>query len=297
MSEVSQIRRAYGPRLSYRALQAVGWGTLANLGYYPLAALPLLLGGLSWFQRRLGQKSIELLDPQPGDDVLDIGSGNGWSADRISRAGARVLGVDLLPEHVLKARRHYPGTTFAVADATRLPAELEGFELGAESFDRIHCLEAAFHFGAKGRLRFLETAAHLLRPGGRLVLVDFTWPNERPHEIDRYDPDRLVRDTWQFEEFEPLANYRRAAQELGLRELQILDWTAQVTKRFIAILDAATLLCLNPVTRFPLALVQPRLFRLWDEDWRSLRPLIGAHQRMQTVSAYTAFVFEKPAGR
>ncbi len=296
MSDASRIRRAYdGSALAYRSLLANGWGTLANLGFYPLLLTPLLLGGLGFFQRLLARKSIRLLDPQPSELILDVATGGGWTASRIARRGARVLGVDLLAEHIAEARRRYGGeVTFAVADATRLPDELEGVALGPESVDRIHCLEAGFEFGAKGRRDFLEEAYRLLRPGGRLVIVDFTWPDEHPNEISRYDPDSLVRDTWQFDEFEPLARYRRQARELGFAEHAVIDWSRPVTGRFVRIAWTLTLLAQNPVARFVYGVFRPGIFRLWNEDWPHLLDVMRAHRTVQDASSYTAMVFDKP---
>lgn len=295
MSEASRIRRAYdGSLLSYRSLRAAGWGTLANLGYYPLWALPLLAGGLSGFQKRLARKAIRLLDARRGQRVLDVATGHGWTAAQIARSGAQVLGIDLLEENVAEARRSHPGVSFAVADATRLPDRLEGFDLGPASLDRILCLEAAFEFGAKGRRDFLEECFRLLRPGGRLVIVDFTWPDERPHEIAIHDPDRLVRDTWQFDEFEPLERYRRNARELGFRELRILDWSTPVTRRFVTICWLLTLLAQSRPGRLVYATFRPGVFRLWNDDWPHLLDVMRAHQAVQRASGYTALVFEKP---
>lgn len=295
MSEVSRIRRAYdGSLLSYRALRVAGWGTLANLGYYPLYALPLVAGGLAWFQRKLARESIRLLDPQPGEQVLDVATGKGWTAARIARSGAQVLGIDLLPEHVAEARSRYPELTFAVADATRLPDRLEGVDLAPGSLDRILCLEAAFEFGAKGRREFLEESFRLLRPGGRLVIVDFTWPDEHPEDIAKYDTGGLVRETWQFDEFEPLARYRRTARDLGFRELRIVDWSTRVTKRFVTICWTLLLLAQTRPGRLLYALFRPGVFRIWNSNWAHLLDVMSAHRSVQRVSNYTALVFEKP---
>jgi ubiquinone/menaquinone biosynthesis C-methylase UbiE len=45
-------------------------------------------------------------------------------------------------------------------------------DIAALSPDVIFCIEAAFHFD---RPAFLQSAARLLEPGGRLVIVDFMW--------------------------------------------------------------------------------------------------------------------------
>ncbi|MBW2280733.1 MAG: methyltransferase domain-containing protein [Deltaproteobacteria bacterium] len=302
--EATEVRRAYdGSQLSYRCLQACGWGELANLGYYPLWATPLLLGGLAHFQRRLARQAIRLLDPRPGQRVLDVATGMGWTAREISRSGATVLGIDLLPENVARARdrhghRQRDGADgrvhFGVGDATRLPAEVDGVALESASVDRVLCLEAAFEFGPKGRRDFLAEAFRVLRPGGRLVLVDFAWPTDRPHEIADYDDGGLVRETWQFEEFEPLERYRRSAREVGFREARLLDWTALVTRRFVWIAWMMAMLCQYRLPRLVFALFRPGVFKLWNEDWAHLREVMRVHRKVQQASMYVALVLEKP---
>jgi MPBQ/MSBQ methyltransferase len=293
------IRRAYdGSSVAFRALEAWGWGEFVNLGFYPLAALPALLLGMAPFQRRLAARAVELLAPAAGERVLDAGCGRGGAAALLAARGAEVLGVDLLPESVAAAQARFgadPRLRFAVADVTRLPVRAAGVDLGPGAFDAVLCLEAGFHLGAKGRRAFLEEAARVLRPGGRLALVDFVWRDSRPERIAELDRDRLVRDTWRFDEFEPLERYRATLRELGLVERAFRDWTAPVIDRFQHI---ATLLARTGNTRAGRALwcaLRPRLARIRPQEWETLVPLMRAHDEVRRASRYVAFLLEKPA--
>ena len=109
--------------------------------------------------------------------------------------GSTVTGVDLLPENVQVAR-----TLFG--NSSRL-SYLEGnaMNLGFadHSFDRVHCLEAAFHF--PDRARFLREAYRVLREGGTLVIVDFAWKTSEGHRIRNEAPAKLVRQVWQWDDF------------------------------------------------------------------------------------------------
>lgn len=235
--------------------------------------------------------------PRPGQRVLDAGCGRGYTTAQLARSGAETLGIDLLAANVVTASALYrdePRARFAQADATRLPASAAGFELGDASLDAVHCLEAAFHFGPKGRRAFVEEAARVLRPGGRLVLVDFVWRDARPEEIESADPRRLVRDTWRFAEFEPLERYRATARESGLRERTCLDWTGPVIDRFCRIAAATSRLGTFAPTRALLCAVRPGLARLRPDEWRFLVELMRAHDAVRRRSRYVALVFEKP---
>ncbi len=236
MSEEADIRRAYdGSSTAFRALEGGGWGELVNLGFYPLYAIPGVLFGLGPFQRLLARRSVALVEPRPGMRVIDAGCGRGYTTARLAEAGCEAIGIDLLVENTEAARARYSDSTgahYATADVTRLPASASGIELAPGSFDAVHCLEVAFHFGAKGRSDFLAESYRMLRPGGRLVLVDFVWRDSHPERIDALDPLRLVRDTWRFTEFEPFERYRSNAASLGFREREIRDWTRPVIDRF-----------------------------------------------------------------
>src|SRR5262245_21003847 len=154
VSDERIIRGAYdGTSAAFRGLEAWGWGELVNLGYYPLHALPALAFGMAPFQRRLVSRALALLAPAKGARVLDAGCGRGGSTVRIVARGADVVGIDLLPENVAEAEARFAGdprVRFAVGDVTRLSGSTADVDLSDGSFDAILCLEAAFHFGAKG---------------------------------------------------------------------------------------------------------------------------------------------------
>jgi SAM-dependent methyltransferase len=290
-SRASTIDAAYDESTALlRGLRMYGWGPLLNLGYYRLRELPLLALGLGFFQRRLALESLALLDPRPDERILDVACGRGWTTDRIARRGAEGVGLDLLERHVHEARRRFgegPSCRFVQGDATCLC-------VGDASFDKLHCLEAGFQLGPDGRLAFLREAYRALRPGGRLVLVDFVWTTSDPSEIDAFDPDRAVRDTWRFEEFEPLARYRERAAACGFREVRAVDWTTPVLRRFQAVGDLITTLGLYRVPRWILCLFRPAWRRAPLEDWFEVHRVVQAHSRVRQRTRYLAMVLEKP---
>jgi MPBQ/MSBQ methyltransferase len=299
MPDQQAIRTAYdGSTAAFRALEAFGWGELVNLGYYPMGALPLTMFGLAPFQRRLANLSLDLLAPAPGERVLDAACGRGGTTARIAARGAEVLGLDLLPENVAEAEARFgslPGVRFDVGDVTRLPARAAGIELGAGSLDAVLCLEAGFHFGAKGRRAFVEESWRVLRPGGRLVLVDFAWRDAQPEAIERLDSEGFVRGTWRFDEFEPLERYRELARKLGFVEERFCDWTRPVIDRFQFIATALARIGNVRAGRALLCALRPGLASLSPGDWRGLVELMRAHDRVRRASKYVAFRLAKPA--
>ena len=56
------------------------------------------------FVAELGEAALDLLDPQPGERILDVGCGDGTLTERIADRGATVLGIDNSPDMIAAAR-------------------------------------------------------------------------------------------------------------------------------------------------------------------------------------------------
>ncbi|MDC0767224.1 class I SAM-dependent methyltransferase [Streptomyces sp. HD] len=295
---VQNLADAYNDTsILFRFLRHLGWGDLVNIGYFTLPTLPAALGGLAPFQRTLARKSLALLDTSPGHVVLDAACGRGHTTACLADNACQALGVDLQPQQIELARErfgHRPRVSFAVADVTRLPEEAAGVNLTAGSIDRVHCLEAAFHFGPAGRRAFLAESYRVLRPGGRLVLVDLTWPDTAPQTLAELDPHRLVRDTWQFEDFDTPKTYVAHATAAGFDVSAVLDWTRPVVHRSTQLLGLASRLASSRGGRRALRLWWPGLAVLTHQDWQNLTAVLRAHQTLGRTAGYHALVCDKP---
>ena len=74
-----------------------------------------------------GASLVELLAPQPGENILDLGCRTGYLTAQIAAAGATVLGIDSSTQLIEEARRSYPDIRFKVEDARNL-AYVEQFD-------------------------------------------------------------------------------------------------------------------------------------------------------------------------
>jgi trans-aconitate methyltransferase len=102
---------------------------------------------------------VELLGPQPGESILDIGCGTGHLTGKLAQAGAAVVGIDRSPEMVAEARRNYPSLAFEVADARELTY--------ADRFDAVFSNAVLHWISEAGAV--VRGVARALKPGGRFV--------------------------------------------------------------------------------------------------------------------------------
>jgi SAM-dependent methyltransferase len=111
------------------------------------------------------------LDPRPGERILDLSTGTGWTSRVVSRRGASVIGVDIAAD-LLEAARAGAGSEglkieYRLGDAESLP-----FESGA--FDAV--VSTCGVMFASRQEAAAEELARVCRKGGRIALT--TWPPE-----------------------------------------------------------------------------------------------------------------------
>ena len=106
-----------------------------------------------------GTDLLRLLDPQPGEKILDLGCGTGHLAAEIAKAGARVVGVDSSGDMVRIASENFPNIAFIEADARTLSLE--------EPFDAVFS-NAALHWIREAE-QVLDSVTGCLKPSGRFV--------------------------------------------------------------------------------------------------------------------------------
>jgi SAM-dependent methyltransferase len=99
--------------------------------------------------------------------ILDLGCGPGFYADRLSRLGHSVTGIDISPASIDYARQHYTGT-FILGDI--LTSDLEtGYDLVMLVYGELNA------FAPNDAAAIINRAYETLRPGGQLLLEVHTY--------------------------------------------------------------------------------------------------------------------------
>ena len=126
---------------------------------------------------------------QPGETVVDLGSGGGFdcflAARKVGETG-RVIGVDMTPEMVAKARENarkgdYSNATFRLGEIEHLPVEDESADVIISN--------CVINLSPEKLCVFRETF-RILKPGGRLAITDVVASAPLPSEF-KSDPTLL----------------------------------------------------------------------------------------------------------
>lgn len=118
-----------------------------------------------WRRRAVRRSAV-----RKGDRVLDCATGTGDLAVRFHKAGAEVVGTDFTPEMIELARAKAPHIRFDVADAMALPFESATFDIASIGFGIRNVADPA---------KALAEMARVVRPGGRVVVLEFGQPRNR----------------------------------------------------------------------------------------------------------------------
>jgi SAM-dependent methyltransferase len=185
------------------------------------------------------EEAIELafrpVPRQPNQLLLDAGCGLGGTAKYVQDHGwGTVVGLDVEPDSIARARRVYPGIEFHVCDVIQAASVI------GRKHDLIYLFNSFYAFGDQPRA--LAALAQLAKPSGQLILFDYTdrgGYDRNPLMCDG-EPflphplrlstigDTLQRAGWQLSEVEDLtAAYERwydlLLQRMDGKRAQIVD--------------------------------------------------------------------------
>jgi trans-aconitate methyltransferase len=229
---------------------------------------------------RLGAGVLDLLSPQPGERIVDLGCGTGDLTAQIAAVGAEVIGIDASEAMIVRARERFPEIRFEVA---------RGQDFVVETPVDAVFSSAALHWMSPPE----DVAASVFRalqPGGRFVaemggkgnIVTILAALKQALEEEGIPWER-VRNPWYFPS---IGEYASLLERIGLEVEQmhlfdrptplddcpngIADWMRMFGGDFLAVVpperEAAFRNRVSELTR-------PVLFRdgRWVGDYRRLR--------------------------
>ncbi len=124
--------------------------------------------------RRWRRDVIEAVDPQPGEIVLDLAAGTGTSTQPFADAGATVVPCDFSLGMLQVGKSARPELPFTAGDGTKLPFADSTFDAATISFGLRNIVDPG---------RGLAELHRVTKPGGRLVVCEFSHPTWKPFRV------------------------------------------------------------------------------------------------------------------
>jgi demethylmenaquinone methyltransferase / 2-methoxy-6-polyprenyl-1,4-benzoquinol methylase len=128
--------------------------------------------------QRWRRRGVQLAEVKPGDAVLDVACGTGDLTQAFARTPAgRVVGLDFTPAMLEVARTKLPRLGPNSGKVTYLEGDAMALPLPDASFDVV-----SIAFGIRNvsdPVKALREFARVLKPGGRLVILEFGQPTNR----------------------------------------------------------------------------------------------------------------------
>lgn len=123
-------------------------------------------------QTRIWRRAVvAAVDPKPGELILDLAAGTGTSSMPFADAGAHVIPTDFSLGMLRVGRRRQPRLPFVAGDGLHLPYRDASFDAATISFGLRNLSD---------RAAGLAEFRRVLKPGGRLVVCEFSHPTVAP---------------------------------------------------------------------------------------------------------------------
>jgi len=118
---------------------------------------------------------LKLVGRTPVDSLLDLGTGTGWILQLLSDVYRRAVGIDASRDMLSVARANLDKA--GIVKASVRQGDILNLPLDGQDFDLV-TIHQVLHFLDQPE-RAIAEAARILRPGGRLLIVDLA-----PHNLE-----------------------------------------------------------------------------------------------------------------
>jgi len=160
------VREVAGLERFAEAMRNDGWDRERVL------ALPDVELGYWVAQGRAIREILASVPFQPGERLLDVGSNTCWASNMLARAGLEVIALDIATTQLqgLATADWFLDTGEIYFE--RVQSVMYDPALASESLDYVFCCEVLHHNDAANLRRTLRECYRILRPGGRLIVVN-----------------------------------------------------------------------------------------------------------------------------
>jgi len=134
-------------------------------------------------EQLLRRMTVELAGVKIGDTVLEVGCATGTltlAAKQAAGSSGQVFGIDIIPGMIEVSQRK---AAQANAEVTFKVGSIDSIPFPDSHFDEVLCSFMIFHMSDKTRRKGIAEIQRVLKPGGRLLLLDLALP---PHPFQRW---------------------------------------------------------------------------------------------------------------
>jgi len=146
--------------------------------------LPDLEHGYWYVQARSMHQLLTTVPFEPGQSILDVGSNTCWATNHFAERGLRAIAMDIATAEL---QGLYTADWFLDDGQVffeRVLGSMDAIPLASSSVDYVYCCQVLHHNDSAGLRRTFAEIFRVLRPGGRLLMVNETLKTLRdPHGV------------------------------------------------------------------------------------------------------------------
>jgi SAM-dependent methyltransferase len=166
-------READGLARFAEAMRADGWDREL------IRRLPSVEHGYWYVQARSMEQLLATVNLQTGQWLLDVGSNTCWASNHFAVRGLRVIALDIS----LTELQGLHTSDYFIEDGTsyfeRVLGSMYDMPVASGSLDYVYCCEVLHHNDAASLRRTFKEAFRVLRPGGRMLIINETIKTHR----------------------------------------------------------------------------------------------------------------------